>query len=238
VPDPHVKKTGPRKGWFAKASGGNGRKTRAYKTECKNGKRGYIGPRYEAHHVIPQTCIEESIDEVVANGDRDADYIEAIQYLTEWDINAKINMIGLPHVTAYMLLYQSSETLKSIGAGSLPWVNAFNGYRKASRARWQAEIKANPPRDLPIHQPVCWGHTVYNTKVQAKLVKVWQGMNVRRKKHDLTAKDLAQDLNTVADDTAAKLEERGSTNQKSWNDLLAGKAHNSFCMVNLPTSPL
>jgi hypothetical protein len=238
--DPHVDISDKEQtGWFVKESGQTGRKTKSYRTECKNSGHGYVGPRYEAHHIVPQTAIDESVETVVSGKERSEDYVTAMKFLTTWDLNNPDNLIGLPHVTAYMLLYQGSARLKAIGEASKPWVSAFLVYALASRKRWLAAITANPPRNLPIHQPVCWGHAAYNVAVTNDMAAVWRGLNVRRKDHELTAKELASDLNNLSKKWKAHLETRGITDEKAWNKMLKGEddAHLPFCMTDV-SSPL
>jgi hypothetical protein len=238
--DPHVDTNGkPQTGWFVKESGQSGRKTKSYRTECKRGGGGYIGPRYEAHHILPQTTIDESVETVVAAKDRSQDYVDAMKYLTSWDINNQGNLIGLPHVTAYMLYFQGNARIKAISEASKPWVSAFLAFQLASRKRWLSLINVKPPKNLPIHQPVSFGHEKYNRTITAELVEVWKGLDVRRKKHELTAKDLAGDLETKQKKWRGRLVTRGVTDEKAWNKMLKGDtgAHLPFCMINIP-SPL
>lgn len=203
-----------RKGWFAKE--GN-KPIPKYRKECKSAGNGYLGPRHEVHHVLPQTCIEQSVLE----SGKDLQYISEVQYITDWNINKSINLIGLPHYHSYDLYYQANErlTLQVGTERERDLISWFNKFAKKSRKKWLSEVIRSPPEPYPIHNPVNWGHTQYNSEVIQEIKEhVWDGINDKKKEHEFDAKTVADVLNDLAKMNYDYLVKRGSgVSQTKWN---------------------
>lgn len=207
----------PRKGWFQKTKDDGKPAYKSYRSSCKSGKRGYLGPLHEAHHILPQTSIEESIESSAT----DKDYLEAVKWITEWNINQPANMVGLPHYHAYDLYYQFQATLET-SPGDAPKADAlvdwFNKYKLAWRSRWLKIIAHIKPEGWPIHNPVSWGHTQYNRKVKISLQKeCWARIDATRKDHALDAATIKSQLESLSAKYFGHLQNRGKgTNKEKW----------------------
>jgi len=217
----HVGKGSERKGWFEKGDKNINKPIPNYVSSCKKGKRGYLGPRFEAHHIIPQTTIEESIRDSSKDSTEKREYIRAVQYITEWNINHHDNMIGLPHYHAYDLYYQGRDKL-SIEIGEeqekklVAW---FNKFKDKSRKKWLSQINKISPEGYPIHNPVDWGHVQYNEEIKQGIKEnIWDQINEQQKKHELDAKNVAGELNDYAKSICDYLKRRGAdTNKEKWD---------------------
>lgn len=207
------KRTVERKGWFQKVANDP---RPDYHKECEVGGRGYLGPRHEAHHILPQDSIEKSIQE----SGKDERYIRDVQYITDWNINHPENLIGLPHYHSYDLYYQGQTRLSAqVGEEQerklIAW---FNKFELESRRRWLEELTGQPPK-LPIHNPINWGHLEYTAEVKQEIKKnVWDKINDKKKKHELDAKTIAKQLNSLAEMNYEYLVNRGKgVSEEKWN---------------------
>lgn len=204
-----------RKGWFQKKEDGMP-SPKNYRSSCKSGKRGYLGPRHEAHHILPQTSIEES----VLDSTKDKEYLSDVQYITDWHINREINMIGLPHFHAYALYYGGKEKIDDTTdtEKEKELASWFNKFRESSRKRWLELVIKSPPEPYPIHNPVNWGHAKYNEEVKQQLkVNVWDRVNDQRKDHKLDAEMVETELNNLAKKFYSDLVARGQgASEEKW----------------------
>ena len=230
------KRTVKREGWFQKQKDANKPKPN-YIKECKAAKKGYLGPRMEVHHILPQTSIEESVLEC----GKDIQYVTDVQYITPWNINSAVNLIGLPHYHAYDLYYQGRARLAAqVQSDKIKdLVSWFNSFASASRSKWLRAVFNVSPEGYPIHNPVNWGHTVYNSKVKTDLTRqVWHQINDKKKKHEFDAKTVEGALNDLADVYKGKLEKRGAkASQKKWDqrvDRNNDDWHAPFTMADVP----
>lgn len=202
-----------RKGWFAKD--GN-TPIPSYRKECRDNKLGFTGARHEVHHILPQTCIQES----VAESGADAAYLAEVQFITDWNINGKGNLIGLPHYHAYALFYQDEARLKVAGGSdrAAELARWFNTWSPGSRMAWLRDLRKNPPKDLPVHNPVAWGHLEYNDRVLEDLIaNVWSPLKGKKREHELDATSVAAELDKLASRYKKQLESRGATSSALWN---------------------
>jgi hypothetical protein len=232
----------PRKGWFAKQE--DGQPISDYRGSCSTG---FKGVKWDAHHVIPQTAIVQSIDEQKAQKRR---YIAAVQWITDWNINRSVNLRGLPQFISYLYYYRKQDGLLSVRnmlskAGELAkvkgYINTFNN-SAAEKLRAYAANKRNPENN-PIHRPVSWGHTIYNVKVKSDLKsQVWSKVDEQQKKHKADAKTVETVLNDVARKWKRHLRARGvGANRKKWDHrYLKGDNtwYQPFTMVKVPQNPL
>jgi len=78
--------------------------------------------------------------------------------------------MGLPKLTAYILFYQRDDENKTKRARE----NTTTMRRWGTVKKYASDIErgladATDPGNWPVHNPVSWGHTVYNKKVYAQL---------------------------------------------------------------------
>ena len=97
-----------RAGYFTK-EGDN--PTQNYNTICDNkkSKGGYLGPKHEAHHILPGHSFVQSLNDI--NDSDKLTYIENVKWVTPWNINNENNLMGLPDVLAYMAKEQEKTKL-------------------------------------------------------------------------------------------------------------------------------
>lgn len=192
-----------REGWFQKTKADGKPEHKDYKKSCIAGGRGYLGPRHEAHHVLPQTSIEESKTEYVkaSEGSKKdaARYVSDVQWITKWNINQPGNMMGLPTFHSYEQYFQMRERLETDGQdpqGVKKLVKWFNKFAAKTRNRWlQAFESGVSPEKHPIHNPVSWGHAEYNELVKDEiLAQVWNRLQIKQRKHELDASTVKAQL--------------------------------------------
>ncbi|MGC3998848.1 MAG: AHH domain-containing protein [Anaeromyxobacter sp.] len=128
-----------------------------YRDNCQGGcKGGYHGHRWDAHHILPCTSFSEA-----------SAFVRQCLEATDYDINKTYSMCGLPRLTAFILYFQSDK--------SIPFV--FDRERTVTMRRWgkvaqYLKDQGKPvvfPGELPVHNPVHWGHTDYNVQVAKSL---------------------------------------------------------------------
>jgi hypothetical protein len=237
-------RTEPRQGWFEKAQ----TKKPDYKAECKSSGNGcYHGPRFEAHHVVPQTAIKKSLAEYLAgndSGERKSSvgrYLKEVQWVTPWNINDPENMIGLPTFHSYAQYYAGEDgefpiTLSAQGEGrrARRLIKWFNKFTKQTRTSWASDFAGGTtPDGWIIHNPVCWGHTEYNLEVKQALYKeVWSQLDLKQKTHQANAKNVASNINTIRDRFLKRLKSR-KTAKSLWQKRPAAW-YEPYCMADVP----
>ena len=232
-----------RKGWFAKKE--DGQPISDYRKSCGDGFKD--GVKWDAHHVLPQTAIVQSIDTQKAPKRK---YITIVQLITDWNINKTENLLGLPQFISYLYYYRRQDDLvseqspKLSGVGELAKVKGYiNTFNKARRAllKTYAGITISP-ENYPIHRPVSWGHTDYNQKVKGDLKRVWDGIQEQQKAHQMDATTVEGALNTLATNWKKYLRARGvGANRQKWdcrNDVTNKSWYHPFTMVPLKKNPL
>ena len=233
------RRTFEQEGWFAKV--GN-QPIKDYHKSCNTGGRGYLGPRSEAHHIIPQ----ESIDNSVAETPESWRYIGDVMYITPWNINHADNMVGLPTAHSYMQYYQGKTKLSGAGmqARGKALVAWFNTYSLDTRRDWLEDFGNHNPENHPIHNPTCFGHKVYSAEVQQELLQqVWNELDEAAGDHETDAENVSEALNEVAEMNYDYLIDRGEgATESNWN-----KAHSSptntaalkpFTMADVSANPI
>jgi hypothetical protein len=235
-----------RKGYFLKDE--EGMPDRDYTETCT---RGFKGGGYNAHHIIPQTALKRSANELKRPKKR---YITDVQYITDWNINNTNNMIGLPHFRSYLFYYQynadqideENPKLKKDGeiAKIKRYINTFNKWTKETREGWLEDFtKRGNPETYPIHLPVSWGHTDYNVEVKTKIkTQIWEPLDEKQKEHELDAQKVTKLLNDLSNHYYRKLRNRKDAIRKNWNKRYDQKKnpdwYKPFTMVNIDASPL
>src|SRR6185295_6210158 len=68
-----------------------------YRATCQGCKRGYHGHRWDAHHILPAVTFTKIDD----------DFSVRCLEITDYNINLKPSMGGLPKLTAFILALQS-----------------------------------------------------------------------------------------------------------------------------------
>lgn len=212
------KRTATRAGYFNKDE--DGMPNEKYRKVCKSAGKGYFGPRHEAHHVIPDTSLEES----AKGSGKDPRYVEDVKYITAWNINDPSNLIGLPTYVSYDLYYQRKARLVAQTGfdAEKRWLSGFNNnpsFPLSTRKRWASEVGGHNPENHPIHNPVCWGHAVYNEEVESDLKsRVWNPLDDKKKTHDVDAAKVAAELKAISGEYLGKLETRGKgAIQEKWD---------------------
>ncbi len=139
------------------------------------------GKPSQAHHLLPCSCVNAEI--LGKHG------IQGVLRSTEWCINAKPHMLGMPTwgntVQWYCAIDLSSETWR---------------YMTATRA---APAWENIPQHLVDHD-------LYNVEVSSHLRSVAIGWEVQD--HKVKANEIAGDLNGLADLMDSELKTRGQRN--------------------------
>jgi hypothetical protein len=174
-----------KKGWWVKKywKGQRTRKCKGrYKDLCKSG---FLGGRSEAHHILPVEAIARSVDQLSS---AKRPFVHYVKHVSDWDVNLDANLMGLPTVHSYELHYQDRATLQPSSKSKklrelVEWFNTR--YKKSTRGAYLAEVRAQSPYGYPIHNPVSWGHTVYNDEVEDWLVKnVWRKLEKMAQLHN------------------------------------------------------
>ncbi|KFA88002.1 AHH domain-containing protein [Archangium violaceum] len=210
-----------RLGWFDKVKDGKPA-YKDYKSSCKSG---YRGPRYEAHHIVPDDMIDESVAE--AGKSIGLQYLEDVMYITDWNINNPDNMIGLPSYHSYDQYYQRKvdlEWLTTHAPRTKVWVDWFNNekaFARATRDRWLKLFNSGAinPEGLPIHNPSQWGHLEYDELLKTDLLNnVWNQVDAVRGEHKLDAVNVASALKLLQTKWRNRLVDRGQgANEDKWN---------------------
>jgi len=217
-----------RKGWFVKDAD-DMPQHKKFRTSCKQGGRGFFGPNFGAHHIIP----EESINSSTAKLDQQQ--VTDIKYITPFILNRPSNMLGLPSFWSFDVYYKVQRQKKERGQedsqSEYPGLSAkwMNSYQEGTRKRWQQRVeqllaKASmtkySPENHPIHIPKTWGHTEYSDEVANRLTKqVWIVLKREKSKHKISKKSLQSieaQLKAIETSFYTKLTNRGATSLDLW----------------------
>lgn len=205
----HLSKVGVKqKGFFEKKDEKNEKNN--YKSQCKEGGRGYQSYWSEAHHVLPAEAIEKAVEASTGKDDYKLKYIRFVQHITPWNINDKSNLVGLPHVICFALYYQNKINPKASYSKVEGFFKHFKTFSAKSRRKALSRIKVENPEKWPIHNPVNWGHTAYTAEVVQEIkVNVWDIIKYEQKEHILEAEAVKTELEGWADENFNWLEKRG-----------------------------
>jgi hypothetical protein len=168
---------------------------------AKNCKAGYRGDYWNAHHCVPCTSIQKSLKTYLDK--KPPEYNKALARFTKWDVNAKPNLVGLPHKHAYRVAY--GDTTSSLLALLL-------------RRQWMMK-KIQRPGGVryPIHLPTSWGHVQYNGLVKTQLDSIWTALSVEIKDHEpIKADDMGSAIQGVGDAFRAILMAKVGQTKAAW----------------------
>jgi hypothetical protein len=221
----HFKRTKKnREGYFQKDE--KGMPNKGYRRICKKNKRGYVGGKHEAHHILPATSFNKAIEAVRKTDSDKATYIENCQHITPWNINNKNNLMGLPNLLAYVIYYQDRARPTMTGelarlAKSIKSFNADGRLTSATRNRYLKLIRSGKsPEGHPIHLPTSWGHVEYNKEVAKEIKKyIWDKLSENKKWHKVDPVTVEATIIELENENYSFLLERGEgANEENWKD--------------------
>lgn len=170
-----------RKGYFEK------NKSREYRATCLSGGRGYLSDWHQAHHILPETCFEKSVEQISPDDKRV--YIENCKWVTDWNLNETYNLMGLPRLWSYMLAYQ-----KTHGKGDERNKVVSKRYGKIQLIKDRSKIISETfivPKDYPVHNPVNWGHIDFNEEVSDWLkIEIWDHLDEKKEEHKINPESI------------------------------------------------
>lgn len=173
-------------------------KSKDYRKECKSCDRGYHSHRWEAHHILPG---------VVFN---DLQYfIKECLGVTPYNINKPYSIAGLPTLKAFILYFQSDPTFP-INKKEEKLVE-MKRWGKIKKHKYMKDIEVKYPGDFPCHNPVSFGHVIYNENVDKDLQKkIWDSLQKKKKMNEhFKPENVYEKLTKVKDDFWEDLKERG-----------------------------
>lgn len=238
-----LKKEG-RKGWFVKEAD-DMPEHKKYRSSCKQGGRGFLGPNFGAHHIIP---FESILDSTLRY---DPEYIEDIKHITPFILNRPSNMIGLPSFWSYDIYYEAQGGRSAYPGKSAAWQASYPDTTRENWASWirkslsgRSRRRSPNPENHPIHIPETWGHAEYTDQVSIRLEQqVWKVIGRKRKKHisKEALKGIQDQLAAMEKDLYDKLTSRGATNLQLWErrkDPSDNGWYGPFTMTDISRNPL
>ncbi|MEO0559114.1 MAG: hypothetical protein AAF170_13130 [Bacteroidota bacterium] len=218
----------PRKGFFRKH--GDGQELN-YETEWKNaGKKGYGSLIYQVHHILPEDSIYNKAVLKISNADKRT-FVEKCLYKTPWNINAPVNLIGLPDLYSFLIYFDRKKGNSQADKVSADGKSSdASGYIKNKISRLNQRSK-NPddyidlkslfgdlgkagssPEHYPVHLPVSWGHTRYNYAVADDIKSnVIDPLNAIADQHKIVFENVASIFDALASTWEAYLISRAAT---------------------------
>ena len=255
--DTHRAKTlGERKGWFSKNMDGNP-VGKPYRDNCEG--EGYNGPRWEAHHIVPKTSIDQSIEgtpqrpgspyQLSAESAERQKFIRDLIWITPWNIDDKKNLVGMPHLNSFMMYFQKADFEQNLKLGNqgetgymAQRIISFNNKTSQQRQDWKDQLgTTGTPEGYCVHQYVNWGHTDYNRKVAISLKQVWDQYQKKKdehaedpRKHGIDPNKIKTDLEGESGDFRSYLSTRGKKAKKAnWDKRLTSPTwYKNFTMAD------
>lgn len=194
--------SGEHEGVFEKSSSVEYRQTCK---SCDKKSESYHGNRWDAHHILPGVVFSN------ARSDDPNGFIIECLNATEYDINAAYSLAGMPKLTAFILYFQRDRTMPKFDASKEKTVT-MRRWGKVKKYKSQKDIPIAFPGDIPVHNPVNWGHTQYNEDVDEHLTsEIWNALRKKKKKKKAHFKpeDLKDKLTSAKDKFWKKLLKRG-----------------------------
>jgi hypothetical protein len=180
-----------------------------YRDNCKTG---YKGPLWNAHHVVPLASMNNSRNTYLE--DKDPEYELALEYFTNWDINASKNMLGLATEASYISVFKSMDK-RNISSGRPKWI----------KPPWRHMTTPKYPIHIPYSR---WKHNEYNDAVEGELDKIWINLKVKHEKHVPTkADDLGSAIQGISNTHRGKLQGKVQQTIEDWK----AKKYAQFYMV-------
>jgi len=129
----------------------------SYRKHCLNGCKGGFHKQYwQAHHILPGTVFN-TID------DPDG-FIKKCLGVTDYNINHNYSMAGLPRLRDYILYFKYVENQKPDSDKE-----KISVMKKWTKIKKKNKEKIEYPDDFPVHNPVSFGHVIYNADVKKYL---------------------------------------------------------------------
>jgi hypothetical protein len=178
-----------------------------YRDICRGCGHGYHGGLWQAHHVLPGVALQKATIESQVNNAKKAEYIENCKWITDWNLNKPYNMMGLPTIWDYIIAEKITQT-----AGSDSEVIRLSDYRSKLIQSLVKALGKNfvEPENFPAHNPVSWGHVVFNNEVKDNLtVNIWDVLDEKKEKHKINPENIQSKLNKAAKQFMTKLTNRG-----------------------------
>ena len=146
-------------------------KSSNYRDECGSCGRGFHGHRWEAHHVLPCVVFKEL-----------APFVNECLGVTNYNVNKPYSMAGLPNLSSFILYFQNDPTVPI--DTSKEKVTAMKKWGTIKKKDNENRIPITFPGNFPCHNPVNFGHAIYNEDVSGYLKKnIWNEL-MRKKRED------------------------------------------------------
>ncbi len=153
------------------------------------GRKLRVNKEYEAHHLLCIACVTEFIGKKAK--------LKKIVEQTEWCINAKKNMIGMPR-----------------------WGHTIKWYcNLACQGEILEKVKAPPFKDLPQHDYDHNSPKGYTKEVEGELKELAREIEESTDKHEEVVATLKAELDGLSDDFRGRLTSRGERcdgTHKAW----------------------
>jgi len=125
--------------------------------EKRGCKGGYHGNRWNAHHILPAEVFKGLPDFILQNLKE-----------TNYDINKKYSMAGLPKLTAFILWAQDDPEMPDFKRAKEPTIT-MRRWGKVKQYQNELHKKIKYPGEFPVHNPCNWGHVQYDKDVLTHL---------------------------------------------------------------------
>jgi len=144
----------------------------------------------QIHHILVCYLFKHArILEALNSDAQKAEYCNDCLWVTEWDINGKENLIGLPVWSTYTILYKN-----------------------------QAAQPPNSPTNLPCHTRGHGGKKGYSIDVRIWLkTNIWDGLSVKQEPHPKDLETILEQLKEGEEAWRDELEDRGTRQGGTWN---------------------
>ena len=209
-----------RKGYFRKDSDGQSKRYQTVWKGMAGAAKGFGESLYQIHHIIPETSIyNKMVYKIEDKAQRD--YLLNCMWISDWNINGDINLVGLPDLFTFLIYFDSkkreeeeqerkAELEKSGHGGYISnKIKSFHSQYTKDKRKVLLGENANP-ETYPVHLPVSWGHTHYNWDVADELKKkVAERLNAVKEDHKVDPKGVEAAFNSIAKKRRRSLETQG-----------------------------
>jgi hypothetical protein len=217
-------------------------KSSNYRKVCEGCGDGYHKALWQAHHILPGTALSKGRIKIEVGDAKKADYIENCKWITKWNLNETPNLMGLPTIWDYILGDWKSKAAASQKEAVVP----LNAKKKKLIKKLLALFSGSGPVNLPVHNPVSWGHAVFNDEVATYLVdEIWNHLDEKKAAHKINPESILAQLKKASNYFRKQLHKRGERpdgTKKNWKkrtDPTNTTWFKSFSMEQYPmTSPI